>query len=161
VRRDLIARVARRLRASGLEPRLLELEITEEVLLDKASRRVEVLRELKRLGVRIALDDYGTGYSSLTDLRRLTIDALKLDRSFVHGLGHDSEDTAIVSAALSMADALELGVTAEGVETLPQLARLRAGGCEYAQGYLFAPPAPASELEALLERGLAAGGVAA
>jgi diguanylate cyclase (GGDEF)-like protein len=161
VRRDLIASVARSLRASGLEPRLLELEITEEVLLDKASRRVEVLRELKRLGVRIALDDYGTGYSSLTDLRRLTIDALKLDRSFVHGLGHDSEDAAIVSAALSMADALELGVTAEGVETLPQLARLRAGGCEYAQGYLFAPPAPASELEALLERGLAAGGVAA
>ncbi len=100
--------------------------------------------------MRLVLDDFGTGYSSLSHLRRLTIDALKIDRSFVDGLGRGTADGAIVGAVLSMAAALGLGVTAEGVETQAQLSRLREHGCEYAQGFLFCHPASADDVGELL-----------
>ena len=100
--------------------------------------------------MRLALDDFGTGYSSLSQLRRFTIDALKIDRSFVDGADRDSDDSAIVKAVLSMAGALGVDVTAEGVETSAQLSLLRDHGCPFAQGYLFAAPAPADDLSDLL-----------
>jgi len=112
---------------------------------------------LRDLGLRLAIDDFGTGYSSLSLARRFPIDELKIDRSFVSGLGRTGEDAAIVAAAIAFARALHLDVTAEGVETTDQAARLRALGCDRAQGYLFARPMPEAELLAIL----AAGGMSA
>jgi diguanylate cyclase (GGDEF)-like protein/PAS domain S-box-containing protein len=151
-RADATALVARVLHESSLDPSLLQLEITESILLDESEVSVQTLRGLKRLGVRIVLDDFGTGYSSLSYLKRFTIDALKIDRSFVDGLERGAEEGVIVNAVLSMAEALGIGVTAEGVETEGQVARLREHGCEFAQGYLFARPLPETELGALLTR---------
>ncbi len=149
-RGDLAVTVSRVLHETGLEPGLLELELTEQMLSDDIDKGLESLTELKALGVRLVLDDFGTGYSSLSYLRRLTIDALKIDRSFVADLGRGAADGAIVGAVLSMADALGLGVTAEGVETQAQLARLRQQGCEYAQGFLFCHPSSAEDVTELL-----------
>jgi EAL domain-containing protein (putative c-di-GMP-specific phosphodiesterase class I) len=100
--------------------------------------------------VRLVLDDFGTGYSSHSNQKRFTIDALKIDRSFVDGLDRDAQDSAIVNAVLGVAEALDVGVTAEGVETAAQLSHLRARGCRFAQGYLFSPPLPSDEIEDLL-----------
>jgi diguanylate cyclase (GGDEF)-like protein/PAS domain S-box-containing protein len=147
---ETAASVARILGTTGLDASLLEVEITESMLLEDAEGCARALGELKALGIRLVLDDFGTGHSSLSDLKRLTIDALKIDRSFVDGLGRDSEDGAIVSAVLSMASALDVGVTAEGVETRAQLSRLREQGCEFAQGFLFSAPAPADRVAELL-----------
>ena len=149
-RSDVAGSVERILAATGLEPGLLELEITEGALLADSGHSTAALRGLKALGVRLALDDFGTGYSSLSHLRRFTIDALKLDRRFVDGADHDSDDCAIVRAVLSMAGELGVDVTAEGVETSAQLSLLRDHGCPYVQGYLFAAPAPADEVSELL-----------
>jgi EAL domain-containing protein (putative c-di-GMP-specific phosphodiesterase class I) len=147
---DLAATVGRVLTDTGLEPGLLELELTEQMLADDIEQGIESLSDLKSLGVRLVLDDFGTGYSSLSYLRQLTIDALKIDRSFVDGLGRGTADGAIVGAVLSMAGALGLGVTAEGVETQAQLARLREHGCDYAQGFLFCRPSSADDVTELL-----------
>ena len=154
-RSDIVAAVTRILARTGLEAGLLDLEITERVLLEDAEASAGVLRELKAVGVRLVLDDFGTGYSSLSYLKRFTIDALKIDRSFVDGLGGDAENAAIVNAVLSMARALDVGVTAEGVETREQLASLRGSGCAYAQGYLFSQPIPPADVPELVEAALA------
>jgi diguanylate cyclase (GGDEF)-like protein/PAS domain S-box-containing protein len=150
-RSDIAVTVARILESTGLEPELLALEVAENTLLQDEAAASRVLRDLKAIGVSLVLDDFGTGYHSIGNLKRLTIDGLKLDRSFVGRLGQDTEDEAIISAVLSMAGALEVGVTAEGVETPEQLSRLRSHGCEFAQGYLLAPPASADEVEGWLE----------
>jgi diguanylate cyclase (GGDEF)-like protein/PAS domain S-box-containing protein len=152
-RSDVGASVARILRSTGLAAELLDLEISEGSLHEEGEASGQTLRELKDVGVRLVLDDFGTGYASLGHLKRFTIDALKIDRSFVDGLGRDTEDSAIVGAVLSMARALDVGVTAEGVETSDQLRRLREQGCDFAQGYLFSRPAPAGELAELLDVG--------
>jgi EAL domain-containing protein (putative c-di-GMP-specific phosphodiesterase class I) len=149
-RRDLAETVARILRQTGLDPSSLTLEITESVAMEDADSTLTNLRELKRLGVQIAMDDFGTGYSSLSYLKRFPVDQVKIDRSFVDGLGHDSDDTAIVRAVVTLARALNLQVTAEGIERPDQLAHLRSLGCERGQGYLFARPAPAEALTRLL-----------
>jgi diguanylate cyclase (GGDEF)-like protein/PAS domain S-box-containing protein len=149
-REDIGATVARILRRTGLEPGALELEVTEGALFEDLELSTRALRELKTIGVRLALDDFGTGYSSLAYLRRLPIDAVKIDRSLVEGLGRYGEDTAIVNAVLDMARALHLSVTAEGVETRAQLERLRALGCESAQGYLLGRPGPPEQMTTLL-----------
>jgi diguanylate cyclase len=150
-RSNVAESVHRILLATGLDASLLELEITEHTLLEEGDASARALRDLHEVGVRLVLDDFGTGYSSLSYLKRHTIDALKIDRSFVDGLGRDTGDGAIVNAMLSMANALDVGVTAEGVETAAQLARLREHGCRFAQGYLFSRPAPAHELAVLLD----------
>jgi diguanylate cyclase (GGDEF)-like protein/PAS domain S-box-containing protein len=150
-RSNVVAAVQRVLRNTGLEPELLDLEITEHTLIDEGEAAALALRELKSVGVGLVLDDFGTGYSSLSHLRRFTIDALKIDRSFVKGLGSaDSGDGAIVNAVVSMAHALDVSVTAEGVETEEQLSVLRENGCPFAQGYLFSRPAPPEQLDRLL-----------
>jgi len=111
---------------------------------------LEVLRALRALGVELAVDDFGTGYSSLAYLKRFPVNVLKIDRSFIDGLGEDPDDTAIVSAIISLAEALKLQVTAEGVETERQLEELRRLGCRRVQGYLLAMPEPPSRVLARL-----------
>ncbi len=148
---DLTSVVGRVLRTTGIDPSSLCLEITETVLLEESELLGDTLRALRATGVRLVLDDFGTGYSSLGYLNRLPLDALKVDRSFVDGLGVEPRDSAIVKAVVGMAQALSLTVIAEGVEAPTQLAELRTLGCDLAQGYLFARPLPAEELGTMLE----------
>ena len=138
---------------SGADASHLCFEITENTLLDADGGRVATLLRLKDLGVRLAIDDFGTGHSSLTWLRRLPADFLKVDRTFVAGLGTDPGDTAIVRAVLDLGAALGLTTVAEGVETLEQLVALRDLGCDWAQGYHLARPGPAETTTKLLEEG--------
>jgi diguanylate cyclase (GGDEF)-like protein/PAS domain S-box-containing protein len=135
---------------TGLRPDRLCLEITESVLMEDASAVIDTLRSLKQIGLSLAIDDFGTGYSSLSYLRRFPVDVLKVDRTFVDGLGPDPEDSAIVAAIVNLANTLELEALAEGVETPQQLAQLRALGCTAAQGYLFASPVPSAEIGGLV-----------
>jgi diguanylate cyclase (GGDEF)-like protein/PAS domain S-box-containing protein len=144
---ELVATVRRALAASGADPRLLTLEITESALMDDARGARRVLGALKDLGVSLAIDDFGTGYSSLAYLQRLPLDVLKVDKRFVDGLAHPGGPD-IVRAVVGLAHALGLDVIAEGVETEAQVHELRRLGCDFAQGYLFSPPLPAAQLAA-------------
>ncbi len=149
-RTNLTETVAGALKRSGLPPHLLELELTESVLLHDVERNLDTVRRLKALGVRLTIDDFGTGYSSLSYLRRFAVDRLKIDQSFVRDITTDPDDAAIVRAIIQLAHSLRLDVVAEGVETPEQEVFLRAEGCMVAQGYLYSRPLPASELEAFL-----------
>ena len=135
---------------SGLSPYRLELEITESVLLANNEMTMAILHQLRTLGVRIAMDDFGTGYSSLSYLRSFPFDRIKIDRSFVRGLGETDECSAIVRAVSQLGMSLGIQTTAKGVETADQLKRVREQGCTEVQGYYFSPPRPASEIPALL-----------
>ena len=137
---DLPETVAAALARSGLSPDRLEIEITEGVLMEDTKRAVEVLSALRRLGVRIALDDFGTGYSSLSYLRSFTFDKLKIDKSFIKGLGQGDDATLIVRTIIGLAHNLGLTITAEGVETAQQLATIREMMCDQVQGYLLGRP---------------------
>jgi EAL domain-containing protein (putative c-di-GMP-specific phosphodiesterase class I) len=147
---DLVANVAAILDHAGLTPRSLELEITESVVMDQSEASIERLRGLRGLGVRLVLDDFGTGYSSLSYLRRLPLDTIKIDRSFVSGLGAAGVDLPIVQAVISLAHGLGVDVVAEGIETEEQLACLRWLACDRGQGFHFARPLPPDDLRALL-----------
>jgi diguanylate cyclase (GGDEF)-like protein len=142
----LVAMVSAALEASGLPPDHLWLEITESVLMEEAAATIDTLRALRALGVRLSIDDFGTGYSSLSYLKRFPVDVLKIDRSFVDGLGVDPEDQEIVTAIVSLARALGLGVVAEGVETAEQLDEVRRLGCNSVQGYYLGKPEPADKV---------------
>ena len=142
--------VAQVLADTGVNGTDLAIEVTETALIEDSDVAATSLRELRSLGVRILLDDFGTGYSSLSHLQRFPIDALKIDRSFVMHLGADKDECAIVRAIAAMANALGLEVVAEGVETAEQAAEAEALGCGFAQGYHFARPAPAAEIETLI-----------
>jgi EAL domain-containing protein (putative c-di-GMP-specific phosphodiesterase class I)/CheY-like chemotaxis protein len=139
------------LASSGLRPSSLCLEITETVFVEAGESSSRALRELKELGIRIGVDDFGTGYSSLAYLKRFPVDVLKIDRSFVKGLGNSREDRAIVSSIIDVAHAFGLDTVAEGVETLQQLEHLRDLGCERAQGWYWQRPMPADILTRWLE----------
>jgi len=128
----------------------LELEITESLLLHNVEQAIDTLHQLKALGVRIALDDFGTGYSSLSYLKRLPIDKIKIDRSFIRDIATDHHDAAITQGIISMAHHLSLTVVAEGVETKSQVDFLKGGRCDVFQGYYFAKPMPYADLEAFL-----------
>lgn len=155
---DLCDRLLELLQASGLRPGALELEITESMALSDVAHAIETLQQLKRIGVRMAVDDFGTGHSSLSYLRRFDIDQIKIDRSFVAGIGTQRSDETIVKAIIAMGQSLGLITVAEGVETREQYEFLRAHGCNRVQGYLFARPLEAAALEALVrERGTLAG----
>jgi diguanylate cyclase (GGDEF)-like protein/PAS domain S-box-containing protein len=140
---DLRDVVAAALQESGLEPRYLELEITESTAMLNTDRTIAMLAELRELGVRIAIDDFGTGHSALSYLRRFAIDRVKIDREFVHEIEHSRSNRAIVSAIAAMAHGLDLCVTAEGVETEEQVRFLEEQRCEEVQGFLFGRPVPA------------------
>jgi diguanylate cyclase (GGDEF)-like protein len=141
---DLTLAVSRILQATGLAPSSLKLEITESVLMQDAD--AARLAALAQLGIHLAIDDFGTGYSSLAYLSRLPIDTLKIDRSFVSRLGHEPESDAVVRTIVALAHTLNLSVTAEGIEEPEQAARLRRLGCHRGQGFLFARPAPPTDL---------------
>ncbi len=136
---------------TGLAPSALVLEITESLTLHESATSDGSLRQLRDLGVNLAIDDFGTGFSALEYFKRFTVQALKIDRSFIDGLGRSREDTAIVTATLAFASALDLSVTAEGVETQDQLDRLIELGCHQAQGFLFSRPVPAEAATGLLD----------
>jgi EAL domain-containing protein (putative c-di-GMP-specific phosphodiesterase class I) len=150
VHRDLADSVAEILDRTGLEPARLKLEITESVLVEESASATATLEALSELGVRLILDDFGTGYSSLAYLNRFPFDGLKIDRSFVEGLGVEQDRTAIVEAIIGMARALSLDAIAEGLENEVQLMELRRLGCDYAQGHLFSPALPADRITDLL-----------
>jgi diguanylate cyclase (GGDEF)-like protein/PAS domain S-box-containing protein len=154
--RDLAQSIRAILADTGLAPWRLELEITEGILIDDAERALAMLRELKALGVHVALDDFGTGYSSLSYLRRFPFDKLKIDASFVQGLGDGGEADAIVRAIMALGRSLSLRITAEGVETPEQLRLLREQACDQVQGYLIGRPMPPAELPALQPAAMAA-----
>lgn len=145
---------------TGMRANDLELEITEGILLDHDGPAAETIKTLRRTGIRIALDDFGTGYSSLNYLKRYPVDCIKIDRSFVSQLAPDTSSAAIVRAMITLAHALDIEVTAEGVETHEQLTLLKAMGCNLFQGFLLAPPASQDVIEAKLERRTKSGAAA-
>ncbi|HBE81367.1 MAG TPA: hypothetical protein DDW24_01130, partial [Blastocatellia bacterium] len=136
---------------TGIAPECLKLEITESAVMENAENAVKVLNRIKELGVRISIDDFGTGYSSLSYLHRFPIDMLKIDRSFVSSMEEGSENGEIVRTVIALAKALNLGVIAEGIESIHQFHQLRILGCDYGQGYLFSRPIPVAEVNKLLE----------
>jgi len=143
--RNLPTMIARILRETGVDSSQLQLELTESLLMEDAGAAQTMLRSLRDLGLSLAVDDFGTGYSSLNYLKRLPLDVLKIDQSFIRELREDSDDAAIVEAVIAMAHSLRLGVVAEGVELDHQLEFLRAHHCDEVQGYLFSKPLPAAE----------------
>jgi EAL domain-containing protein (putative c-di-GMP-specific phosphodiesterase class I) len=147
---DLLGEIVQILRETDLAPGSLVMEITETMLMDDAEHNVDVLRRLQDLGVSIAVDDFGTGYSNLAYLKRFPVDWLKVDKSFVDGLGESPEATAIVEAIVSLATAMGMQTVAEGIETTGQVDLLRGLRCELGQGYYFSEPLPAHEANALL-----------
>jgi diguanylate cyclase (GGDEF)-like protein len=149
---NFVAQVATILTETGLTSTLLELEITESMIMLEEARAARVLEELHTIGVSIAIDDFGTGYSNFQRLRRMAIDRLKLDRSFIRDLGNDSGDRAIAAAILAMAQALQVEVVAEGVESFAQFRFLQEHQCAHCQGFLLSRALPASEARLLLER---------
>jgi diguanylate cyclase (GGDEF)-like protein/PAS domain S-box-containing protein/excisionase family DNA binding protein len=152
---EFVGDVLHILRGTGIAPGRLSLEVTESMLLHETPTTREALAALRDTGVRLVLDDFGTGWSSLGYLKRVPIDGLKVDRTFVAGLGAAGDDRHIVSAIASLAGALELSIIAEGVETVEHARHLRELGCAFGQGFVFARPMPASELEDVVRRGLA------
>jgi EAL domain-containing protein (putative c-di-GMP-specific phosphodiesterase class I) len=148
--RDLLETVTRALADSGLDPQLLLLEVNESALLEEAGRCAPVLHALHALGVRLCVDDFGARHSSLRMLRDLPVSALKVDRSFVTGLGEADKDAAVVSAVVAFAHALGITVTAQGIDGSRQLSEVRSLGCDRGQGLYFAYPQPGEIVQALV-----------
>jgi len=138
------------LRQTGLDPHSLELEVTEGVLMNNAEVAASTLKAVRDIGIRVSVDDFGTGYSSLSYLRRFPLDSLKIDQSFLHRIYVPPDDAIIVSAIIAMGRSIGLTVIAEGVETVEELAFLKANECDEAQGYYFSRPVPAEEFAKLL-----------
>jgi EAL domain-containing protein (putative c-di-GMP-specific phosphodiesterase class I) len=139
---------------TGLDSRLLELELTESLLMRHPESAAAILQSLREVGIQVAMDDFGTGYSSLGYLRKFPLDALKIDQSFVRQISTAGEDTVIVTAVIGIAQGLKLRVIAEGVETREEVEFLRAHQCDEAQGYYFSRPVPAEQLAKLLKTGI-------
>ncbi|MDO8607594.1 MAG: EAL domain-containing protein [Phaeospirillum sp.] len=152
--RALLDVVGNALGAHGVAAGLLELEVTERLLLDQSPHTLTLLGDLKGMGLRFSIDDFGTGYSSMSYLTSFPFDVLKIDRSFISKVTEHSQDKALTQAIIAMAHSLDLEIVAEGVETAEQLAFLRANGCEFAQGYLFTRPIPVDAFAKLLKDGV-------
>ena len=151
---DLVVNVEKALAGSGLEPDTLHLEIPEGYAMQNIDRAIGTLRALRDIGVHLAIDGFGTGFSSLAHLRRLPVDALKIDLSFVRGATTDPDDASLVTAVIAVAHSLGLRVVAQGVETEAQVTLLRSLGCDEVQGFLWSPPLPAAECEPLISAGV-------
>jgi EAL domain-containing protein (putative c-di-GMP-specific phosphodiesterase class I) len=147
---DIAEQIRQVLEETGLPGRSLKLEITESMLMESIDSAAGVLEQLRAMDIQVSIDDFGTGYSSLSYLHRLPLDTLKVDRSFVNGLGVDEERSAIVRTVITLAHNLGLEVVAEGVETREQAQLLRALGCRYGQGYLFSKPVDGEKAEQLV-----------
>jgi len=150
--RNLDRVVTRVVEEAGIDPALLELELTESLLMEDPEETVRTLRALKDFGVRLSVDDFGTGYSSLASLRRFPIDALKIDRAFVKEMDRDATSRTIIDTIIGLAHTMKARVIAEGVETAQQAARLARVGCDYLQGYHFSRPVPAQQIPVFVER---------
>jgi EAL domain-containing protein (putative c-di-GMP-specific phosphodiesterase class I) len=148
--RGLIESIRRILDETGIDPALIEFEITETALMQHGEQTLEILGQINAMGIRLSIDDFGTGYSSLAYLKRFPVKKIKIDRAFIKDLEESSEDQAIVGAIIALSNSLQLSVVAEGVETEGQFALLRSNGCQYAQGYLFSQPVPIDEAAELL-----------
>lgn len=153
-RGNLLQTVASALQLSGLPAHLLELELTESILLQDEEAVMQTLSQLKQMGIKLSIDDFGTGYSSLSYLKRLAVDKLKIDQSFVRDINVDSNDAAIVTAIIQVAHALQLKVIAEGVENSQQMDYLKQHDCDEIQGYFYAKPLPAEEIHLVLNKKL-------
>jgi len=149
---NLLPDVAAILAATGMDARLLELEIHESLLMRDVPRALRVLTGLKDMGVRIAIDDFGTGYSSLSALKQFPLDTIKLDRSFIHDIGDVTADRDLASAIIAMGRTLSQTVVAQGVETKEQADFLRSHACDELQGFYFGKPVPADQFTELLHR---------
>jgi EAL domain-containing protein (putative c-di-GMP-specific phosphodiesterase class I) len=149
--KTLVADVVSALTASGLPAQRLELEITETVMLQDTATTLEMLNQLQSVGVRIAMDDFGTGYSSLSYLRRFSFNKIKIDQCFIRDMSEEDESMAVLRAITGLGSNLGMVTTAEGVETLDQLYRLRSEGCTEVQGYFFSKPKPVEEVANMLE----------
>ena len=143
---DFFETVKEIIEQSTLPAGSLELELTEGLLMNNKDEIITILDKFREMGIKISIDDFGTGYSSLSYLKRFPLDYLKIDRSFVMDIGHDTDDEAITSAIIAMAHSLNLKVIAEGVENEQQLEFLQRQGCNQYQGYYFSPPVPAEEM---------------
>ncbi|MGH7292416.1 MAG: EAL domain-containing protein, partial [Myxococcota bacterium] len=152
-RGDIAALLLSTLLETGLDPQRLEVEITEGVLIDDFDRAIATLRRIKNLGVRVAIDDFGTGFSVLSHLKSLPVDVLKIDRGFVADLGSNTNDLAIVRAVIALAEAFELELVAEGVETRAAAMTLLRHGCHRAQGFLLSPALDGDDMASLLAKG--------
>ena len=152
-RQNVLELVLDALNETGLDPAALEVEVTEGILIDNAEAAARVLRELRAIGVGISIDDFGTGYSSLSYVKNFPIDRIKIDQSFVRSLQGDPTDTAIVRAIINLGHSLNLGVVAEGVETIEQLTQLAAEGCDEIQGYFLSPPLSGEAFEQMIRYG--------
>jgi EAL domain-containing protein (putative c-di-GMP-specific phosphodiesterase class I) len=148
---DFVAQIHALVQHHAIDPLLLKLEITESMLLGNIENTIAAMNSLKEIGVQFALDDFGTGYSSLQYLKRLPLDQIKIDQSFVRDLAFDSDDQAIVSTIIAMAKSLGMSVIAEGVETQEQRQYLLQQGCTHYQGYLFGQPVALEQFEQLLK----------
>jgi EAL domain-containing protein (putative c-di-GMP-specific phosphodiesterase class I) len=148
--RALVGSIKRIVDETGIDPALVEFEITETALMRHGEQTLEILDQINRMGMRLSIDDFGTGYSSLAYLKRFPVRKIKIDRAFIRELEASSEDRAIVAAVMALANSLQLQVVAEGVETEEQLALLRGYGCQYVQGWLFARALDAGAVQALL-----------
>jgi EAL domain-containing protein (putative c-di-GMP-specific phosphodiesterase class I) len=147
---DFVAQVQRALLESSIKPSHLKLEMTESIVLENVEDTINKMREIKALGVSFSMDDFGTGYSSLQYLKRLPLDQIKIDQSFVRDIISDPNDAAIVQTIIAMTEALGLNVIAEGVETEAQWEFLDRHGCHAFQGYLFGTPVPLDQFESVL-----------
>jgi diguanylate cyclase (GGDEF)-like protein/PAS domain S-box-containing protein len=157
---DLVVHVEKALAASGLSPDTLHLEIPEGYAMQDLARTIETLRALRSVGVHLAIDGFGTGFTSLAHLRQLPVDTLKIDLGFVRGATTDADDASVVTAVIAVAHSLGLRVVAQGVESEAQVALLRSLGCDEVQGYLWSPPVPPAECERILVQGLLPAAVA-
>jgi EAL domain-containing protein (putative c-di-GMP-specific phosphodiesterase class I) len=153
---NLLRDIEQSLHDSGMAPELLELELTESMVMQDHERAIKILSELKKIGVRLAIDDFGVGYSSLAQIKNFPIDTLKVDRSFIRDLPDNSEDCAITQAIIAMAKTLSLTVVAEGVETQAQEDFLRGIACDETQGFYFSRPVASDQFAALLRSNAAA-----
>jgi EAL domain-containing protein (putative c-di-GMP-specific phosphodiesterase class I) len=147
---DVVSKVLECVRESGIDPHALTIEVTESTAMADGDTGFRALRDLSGEGIRVAIDDFGTGYSSLEQLRRMPVDIVKVDRSFVTGMAADSTDRELVAAVVGMGRALKLSVVAEGIETPEQVEALRELGCDTGQGFLFARPLPADAMDELV-----------
>jgi diguanylate cyclase (GGDEF)-like protein/PAS domain S-box-containing protein len=154
---DLLKDITETLQETGMQPELLELELTEGMVMQNPDRAVRILTEIKKAGIRLAIDDFGTGYSSLAQIKRFPIDTIKVDRSFIREIPHDGEDRAITEAIIAMGKTLSLTVVAEGVETEAQQRFLREHACDEMQGYYFNRPAEAEQFAEFVRRHISGG----
>ena len=152
--RTLIADIQAVLEASGLEPSLLELEITEGAVMANPEHAAKLLRAIRDMGVGLAIDDFGTGYSSLSYLKHFPLSTVKIDRSFINDLSQDADARALIDGIITLSHGLRMKVVAEGIETAAQLEYLRSHGCDEAQGYWLCKPVPADEARDFMARHL-------